>query len=140
MTDPRQAMRTASCSCGRLRVACTGEPVRLSMCHCLACQKRTGAPFGVQARFPRAQVTIDGAATEFSRVGEQGNVITSRFCPACGSTVYWTMSTQPDLVAVAVGNFADPAFPAPNFSVFEKRRHPWVVVPEHPAMQRMQTQ
>src|SRR6185295_9046576 len=31
--------RRATCSCGQLRVTCTGEPVRLSMCHCLECQK-----------------------------------------------------------------------------------------------------
>lgn len=137
--DP-EPIRTAACSCGQLRASCTGEPVRLSMCHCLECQKRTGSPFGVQARFPRAQVRIAGTESEFTRTGEQGNVITLRFCPTCGSTLYWTMSTQPDLVAVAVGNFADPAFPAPNVSVFEKRRHPWVAVPDHPRMQRQQTQ
>lgn len=140
MTDECRISRTAACSCGQLRVTCTGEPVRLSMCHCLECQKRTGSPFGVQARFPRAQVTIEGMTTEFTRVGEQDNRITLRFCPTCGSTLYWTMSTQPDLIAVAIGNFADPKFPVPNFSVFEKHRHPWVVVPDHPAMQRQQTQ
>lgn len=140
MSHDRGAVRTASCSCGQLRVTCTGEPVRLSMCHCLECQKRTGSPFGVQARFPRAQVTIGGTATEFTRVGEQGNRISLRFCPTCGSTLYWTMSSQPDLIAVAVGNFADPAFPVPRFSVFEKRRHPWVAVPDHAEMQRQQTQ
>lgn len=140
MTDERRTSRTGSCSCGRLRVTCTGEPVRLSMCHCLECQKRTGSPFGVQARFDRTQVTIEGTPTEFTRVGEHGNVITLRFCPACGSTVYWTMSTQPNLIAVAVGNFADLTFPVPRFSVFEKRRHHWVAVPDHPQMQRQQSQ
>jgi hypothetical protein len=140
MSHDRGAVRTASCNCGQLRVTCTGEPVRLSMCHCLECQKRTGSPFGVQARFPRAQVTIDGTTTEFTRVGEQGNRISLRFYPTCGSTLYWTMSSQPDLIAVAVGNFADPAFPVPRFSVFEKRRHPWVAVPDHAEMQRQQTQ
>lgn len=133
-------VRTAVCSCGRLRAACTGDPVRLSMCHCLECQKRTGSPFGVQARFPHAQVRIEGAVREYARTGEEGNVITFRFCPTCGATLYWTMSTQPDLIAVAVGNFADPAFPAPNVSVFEKHRHAWVAVPDHPRMQRQQTQ
>jgi hypothetical protein len=54
--------------------------------------------------------------------------------------VYWTMSNQPDLVAVAVGNFADPTVPVPRFSVFEKRRHHWVVVPDHPQMQRLESQ
>jgi hypothetical protein len=140
MTHENRTSRTASCSCGRLRVTCAGEPVRLSMCHCLECQKRTGAPFGVQARFDRTQVTAEGTAREFERIGDEGNRITFRFCPTCGSTLYWTMSTQPDLIAVAVGNFADPMFPVPNFSVFEKRRHSWVVVPDHPAMQCQQTQ
>ncbi len=101
---------------------------------------RTGSPFGVQARFPLPQVTIEGTATEFERIGDEGNRITFRFCPTCGSTIYWTMSRQPDLIAVAVGNFADPMFPTPRVSVFEKRRHHWIVVPDHPEMQRQQTQ
>src|SRR5262245_4444663 len=125
-------IRRASCSCGQLRIACEGEPVRISMCHCLECQKRTGSPFGMQLRFRGPQVTIEGKATEFERVGDQGNRITFRFCPTCGSTLYWTMSGDPDLVAVAAGNFADPAMAAPRFSVYERRRHAWVNVPDGP--------
>ena len=135
MTDQHRANRTASCSCGQLRVTCAGEPVRLSMCHCLECQKRTGAPFGVQARFDRTQVSTQGTATEFERIGDEGNRITFRFCPTCGSTVYWTLSGFPDLVAVAVGTFADRDFPAPRVSVYERRRHSWVVVPDGPEME-----
>ena len=122
--------RHAACSCGQLRVTCVGEPVRLSMCHCLECQKRTGSPFGVQARFHRDQVTIEGRATEFTRIADGGNGITFRFCPECGSTVYWTGEALPDIVAVAVGAFADCAFPAPRVSVYERRRHPWVTMPD----------
>lgn len=33
--------RQASCSCGQLRLTCAGEPVRISVCHCLECQRRT---------------------------------------------------------------------------------------------------
>jgi hypothetical protein len=131
--------RRASCSCGQLSIACEGEPVRISMCHCLECQKRTGSPFGVQARFPRTQVTtIKGKAREYERVGEEGGRITFRFCPECGSTLYWSIDTQTDLIAIAVGAFADPNFPAPFFSVYERRRHPWVDVPETPRMQRLE--
>lgn len=129
--------RQASCSCGQLRVTCGGEPVRTSMCHCLACQKRTGSPFGVQARFRREQVTVEGKATEFERVGDEGNRITLRFCPRCGSGVCWSLSGFPDVIAVAIGNFADPSFLAPRFSVYERRRHPWVVVPDGPEMQHL---
>jgi hypothetical protein len=122
--------RNAACSCGQLRVATVGEPVRLSMCHCLECQKRTGSPFGAQARFRREQVTVEGHATEFARVADCGNTLIFRFCPECGSTVYWTGTALPDVIAVAVGVFADPTFPSPRISVYERRRHAWVSVPD----------
>ena len=35
--------RRAACSCGQLHLAIEGEPSRISMCHCLECQRRTGA-------------------------------------------------------------------------------------------------
>ena len=118
--------RRASCSCGQLHLTCEGEPVRISICHCLACQQRTGSVFGAQARFPRNQVTgIEGRATPFVRLGDSGNRITFHFCPLCGSTVYWELQAMPDVIAVPVGAFADPQFPAPRISVYERRRHAW---------------
>jgi hypothetical protein len=97
------------------------------MCHCLACQRRTGSVYGVQARFPRAKVTLEGRSTTFRREAASGNTLAFRFCPECGATVFWTIDSQPDLVAVAVGAFADPAFPAPKYSVFESTRHAWAM-------------
>jgi hypothetical protein len=47
-------------------------------------------------------------------------------CPECGSTVHWQLAQFPDVIAIAVGAFADPSFPAPKFSVYEERRHKWV--------------
>src|SRR5262245_60383971 len=32
-------IRTATCRCGQLKALCEGEPVRVSVCHCLECQK-----------------------------------------------------------------------------------------------------
>jgi hypothetical protein len=123
--------RRASCSCGQLHLVCTGEPVRVSMCHCLACQQRTGSAFGVQARFRREAITaIEGRSTSFVRVADSGNSTTFHFCPVCGTTVYWELGALPDFLAVAVGAFADPSFPAPRFSVYEKRSHPWAVPTE----------
>lgn len=122
-------MTTASCSCGKLSIACEGEPVRISMCHCLACQKRTGSSYGAQARWPRERTTISGASTMFLRIGDEGHRIHFHFCPQCGSTVYYLFEDTPDVIAVPIGAFADPSFPAPKFSVYESRKHSWVSVP-----------
>ena len=122
--------RQAACSCGQLTLTAEGEPLRISICHCLACQKRTGSVFGAQARFPRARVRIEGRSTPYVRTGDEGGRCTFHFCPECGATVYYLVGDLPDTVAVPVGVFADPTFPAPTVSVYEERRHAWVTVPE----------
>jgi hypothetical protein len=38
------------------------------MCHCLECQRRTGAVISNQARFHRKQVTFGGQATAWRRI------------------------------------------------------------------------
>ena len=123
-------VRRAECSCGQLSATCAGEPVRNSVCHCLACQRRTGSAFGQQARFLAANVTIEGRSTSFARTGDEGGVATFHFCPVCGATVYYDFADMPEYVAVPVGAFADPAFPAPTVSVYEERKQAWVCVPD----------
>jgi len=99
------------------------------MCHCLACQKRTGSAFGVQARYPRDKVTaIEGESKRYTRVGDSGGTAEFHFCPTCGATVYWEIGALPGFVAVAVGAFADPQFPPPRISIYEVRRHAWATV------------
>ena len=121
--------RIASCSCGQLRAQVSGEPARVSVCHCLACQRRTGSVFGAQARFPREAVAVVGTSAEYVRVVDEGTKATFRFCPKCGATVYYTLEGMAEAVAIPVGAFADPSFPAPGFSVHEKRMHSWVSMP-----------
>jgi hypothetical protein len=121
--------RHAACSCGRLELAVEGDPVRISICHCLACQRRTGSVFGVQARFDAEQVTIEGASRQYIRVSDDGGKGTFHFCPDCGATVFYTTEDAPGIVAVPVGAFADPSFPAPTISVWEERQHSWLRLP-----------
>ena len=121
--------RRATCSCGQLHLTIEGEPSRISMCHCLECQRRTGAAISNQARFRREQITFAGKSTAWMRTAESGNALTFHFCPTCGSTVYWESEGFPGYVAVAIGNFADPNFPAPTIAVWEESRHPWVSLP-----------
>ena len=122
--------RHASCSCGQLRAEVVGDPIRISMCHCLACQRRTGSAFGIQSRFRAEHVEITGRASEFTRISDEGEKTrTFRFCPDCGATVYFTGSDFPNVIAIPMGAFADPSFPPPLVSVYESRRHPWVSQP-----------
>lgn len=130
-------IRHAACSCGQLHLTIEGEPSRIAMCHCLACQRRTGAVISNQARFAREQVTFAGNATQWTRVADSGNALTFHFCPICGSTVYWEGQSFPGYVSVAIGNFADPSFPPPDIAVCEEARHPWLSLPPEMPPKRM---
>src|SRR4030095_4738228 len=60
--------RTASCNCGQLRVTCTGpDPDRVVMCNCYLCQKQTGSPFSLPARFPNEKEKIQSTSPESKR-------------------------------------------------------------------------
>ncbi|RAZ86972.1 aldehyde-activating protein [Mesorhizobium hawassense] len=119
-------MRTASCACGQLKATCDGEPQLVAQCHCLDCQRRTGSNYGIAAFFPREAVKVEGDAKTFRRSSHSGHAVTFHFCPACGSSVFWEPERKPDAIAVAVGCFGDPDFPAPARVAWEERRHGWV--------------
>lgn len=124
--------REATCHCGQLRLEVTGEPRVVSICNCLACQRRTGSAFGMQAAFSADQVRITGRYGDFARVSEEPDqkVGVFHFCPDCGSQVFTTEPRDPDLVVVSVGSFADPNFPPPTESGYDNNRHAWIGLPE----------
>ena len=84
------------------------------MCHCLECQRRTGAVVSNQARFPREQIAFAGTATEYTRSAASGNTLTFRFCPRAAPPSTGRAQGFPGLVAVAIGTLADPNLPRPD--------------------------
>jgi hypothetical protein len=123
---------TASCHCGQLRLEVSGDPFAVSICNCLACQRRTGSAFGMQAGFKADQAQVVGRFDDYARISDQADrkEHVFHFCPDCGSQVFYTEPTEPDLIVVSVGSFADPSFPPPTESFYDSRRHPWVPLPD----------
>jgi hypothetical protein len=119
--------KNATCSCGQVRLQVSGEPVAVSVCHCLDCQKRTGSAFGAQARYLSEQVECQGETRAFERQGDTGSSVTFHFCGKCGTTMYWNPEKLPGQTTVALGAFADPEFTKTlSYTVYETRRHPWL--------------
>jgi len=63
--------RIAQCQCGSLRVIATGEPDLVGACHCVDCQRRTGAVFGSGAFYNKSQVRIEGPSQLYTRDGKK---------------------------------------------------------------------
>lgn len=123
--------RTASCHCDKLVLRCTGEPAKVSLCHCTDCQRRTGSLFSVAAFFPRERVELPaGTAKTFTRSSASGFDVAFHFCLDCGTSLWWEPDRLPHLIGVAVGAFADRDFPMPEQAVWREDRHHWLELPE----------
>ena len=121
-------MLDARCSCGALALSLPGPAKLVAACHRVECQRRTGAPFGVGAFYPAEAITISGTPKEYIRSGESGGKVRCYFCSDCGSTVFWKPDKLPGMIGVALGAIADPKFPPPIKSVFERSKHGWVEI------------
>ena len=120
----------ATCQCGQLRVNTDGDPDIVMACSCLACQRRTGSPFGMGAYFRKEAASTEGEARVHSRVADSGLDVSIRFCPECGTSVYWTAELRPEHLGVAVGCFAEPGFVEPARVVWSESKHPWITFPD----------
>ena len=124
--------REATCNCGQLRLEVAGDPLRVAICNCLACQRRTGSAFGMQAGFRTEQVQIVGRFNDSARISDESDrkEHVFHFCPDCGSQVFYTEPSEPDRIVISVGSFADPSFPPPTEAGYDSRRFPWLAVPD----------
>lgn len=118
-------VRTARCACGQLLIQCEGAPEKVSACHCLECQSRTGSAFGVAVFYSRDRTTTSGTSNIFERGSDSGYSIEHHFCPACGTTVFWYPARKPAHVAVAGGCFGED-FPKPTQQVYVHHRKAWL--------------
>src|SRR3546814_13145485 len=103
--------RTASCHCGNLVLTCTGDPAKVSLCHCFDCQRRTGSLFSVAAFFSRDCVELPPGAKAFKRPSASGRDVSFHFCPDFASSLWWAPARLAHLIGVAAVAFAAVGFP-----------------------------
>jgi hypothetical protein len=72
-----------------LRAITSGEPESVYVCHCKACQRRTGAIIHNGSRWLKSQVRIEGEHKIYGRIADSGFEIRFHFCPNCGTSVFW---------------------------------------------------
>ncbi len=125
--------RTATCACGGISITVRGDPAMHGICHCTNCKRRTGSAFGISAYFPRTAVVEQKGETQVYAFhhAAQNHDQARHFCPRCGTTLFWTISTLPELIGIAGGCFADGGLPEPAYSVTDGKREAWLTLPGH---------
>ena len=98
-------MNIGSCLCGAVKFEIESDPVAVSHCHCIMCQKQHGAAFATYARFRRSEINYTAGENELTAYNSSNDVL-RKFCKICGSNIEWGCSERfPEWVAIAVGTF-----------------------------------
>src|ERR1700756_4125958 len=97
MQSREGVVRVGEGHCGALKVIAAGEPERGFLCHCKACQRRTGTAFHFGVTYRHSQVRLEGEFKIYERGADSGSRIRFYFCPTCGSNLRWESEGHPPM-------------------------------------------
>jgi hypothetical protein len=119
------AIYSGGCACGTIRYEVLGEPVAMNDCQCRQCQRDSGTGHGSYLTFSGGQVKLDGVPSSWDFVGDAGTVKRRAFCPTCGTPVYMTFPTMPEIFVVRAGSLDDPGRYRPDMVFWTEAAQPW---------------
>ncbi|ASJ76771.1 GFA family protein [Granulosicoccus antarcticus] len=98
-------MQAGGCVCKKVRYSLIGSPLRVTICHCTWCQRRTGSAFGVELVFHEDQVLFHPDTLSVYRhiSDESGRWLDQHFCNNCGSSIGLTLESVPSIQSISVG-------------------------------------
>ncbi len=122
---------SGGCACGAIRYTVSEEPFVSYLCHCTACQKRTGSAFGISLQVPMAGFSLDkGEPVVRTRIADSGNELSMRFCGECGTTVYSGNTARPHVAVVFGGTLDDPGQVPIEAHIWTDSALPWAPMEE----------
>lgn len=95
------------------------------ICHCVDCQKASGTAGVPVMGVAKATFKASGATKISTRVGGSGKAAIRHHCAECGSLLYGTPETAPDIVTIYAGSLDDPSVFQPSAAIFTRSRPAW---------------
>ena len=123
------------CLCGDVRYKASGEPLRVTVCHCTFCQRFTGTAFLVEPIFHKSDVVFSGQAPRTFDHRSDGSQkrVTLHFCGRCGTTLQLSFERFGDYIGLCAGTFDDPNWfrrsPAQCRHIYTRSAQNGVVLP-----------
>ena len=123
------ARLSGSCLCGAIRYEIDVPVSELRACHCVHCQKTSGAAGSVNAVVPLSAFHITrGKPKRYEAHADSGRTLYRHFCDDCGSPIYSQRANNTEFVAVRAGTLDDAPPMKITTSIWTKSARPWAHV------------
>ena len=119
-------MIKGSCACGRVQYQTEAHPLAINACHCITCQRVSGAPYlgFVDVPTTTLQWTTRPEMWQASDIAERG------YCKVCGSTLSMRYFFEADRTGVVLGSLikTEPVLPPIGAHIFLKEKAAYFVL------------
>jgi len=127
-----ESPKTGQCACGESGYELSLEPLVTHVCHCLDCQRLSGAAFAVSLWMEESGVKhLSGALLEHHhKNGSSGKGQVLSSCASCG-TPLWTryLASPAGSLFVRVGTLNDTSWVQPDVHIFTRSKQSWLSLP-----------
>ena len=125
------------CHCGKITYEAEVDPAKVTICHCTDCQKLTGSAFRVTVPAPKAGFRLlTGEPRIYIKTADSGTRRAHGFCPDCGTPVFATQVTDPQVYGIRVGTTRQRTLLRPGKQAWCRSALDWAMnieaLPQHP--------
>jgi len=115
------------CHCGNISYNAEIDPDKVGVCHCTDCQTLTGSAFRVSV--PAAKESFDlrgGEPKIYVKTAESGAKRAQAFCPECGTPIYSSTVSDPQVFNIRVGTARQRVELKPKSQGWCRSKRDWV--------------
>jgi hypothetical protein len=118
---------TGRCLCGAVSYSVDAEPVWQGVCYCSNCQRQTASAFSIIVGVPSHALVVHGDALASFETPSEGYQSTTKrqFCSACGSPLFSTIESMPDLAFLKAGTIDDTSWFDPTAEIWTRSAEHW---------------
>jgi hypothetical protein len=115
---------TGGCLCGKTRYAVASELYSLNNCHCIDCQRSSGAPFVSWGSVAAAELKLtEGSVRKIPHAGRIRS-----FANCCGTPMFFEEKPEAAEVDIAIASLDQPQRFPPASNIWTEDRLPWVIL------------
>ena len=118
-------MRSGRCLCGACTIEIDGDPIVVAHCHCIDCQRLTGAGHSTGAMFCTEGIRLIGPVARYELRSDAGNTVTRTFCSTCGSPLFGSNTGMPGHMTVSMGVLEDSDDLVAQVAIFTRSKRAW---------------
>ena len=114
------------CHCGKITYTAEVDPENVGICHCTDCQTLSGTAFRVSVSAAKEAFHLNGEPKTYIKTAESGGKRAQAFCPECGTPIYATAATDPQIFNIRVGTVHQRAELRPKTQGWHRSARDWV--------------